>query len=125
MNCMPYMKLNPHLPKIIEALRENEGQSHPRDIRGAVDELEHMARRIDALEELAERLTAERDEARRLLKAVVDMVRDNMAPDATHPKHLCDFINRPDIAMCKVCEDWTDAMVMCYPDDFQDEEDGK
>ncbi len=67
----------------------------------------------------------ERDEARRLLKAVVDMVRDNMAPDATHPKHLCDFINRPDIAMCKVCEDWTDAMVMCYPDDFQDEEETK
>lgn len=78
------------------------------------------------------RLTAERDEARqqrdeakRILKAVVDMMRDNMAPDATHPKHLCDFIHRPDIAMCKVCEDWTDAMVMCYPDDFQDKEDGK
>ncbi len=67
----------------------------------------------------------ERDEARRLLKAVVDMMRDNMAHDATHPHHLCDFIHRPDIGMCKVCEDWTDAMVMCYPDDFQDEEDGK
>ena len=67
-------------------------------------------------------LTAERDEASRLLKAVVDMMRDNMAPDA-NPKHLCDFVHRPDIAMCKVCEDWTDAMVMCYPDDFQDEED--
>lgn len=72
-----------------------------------------------------DRLTAERDEARRLLKAVVDMMRDNMAHDATHPHHLCDFIHRPDIGMCKVCEDWTDAMVMCYPDDFQDEEDGK
>lgn len=71
------------------------------------------------------RLRAERDEARRLLKAVVDMMRDNMAHDATHPHHLCDFIHRPDIGMCKVCEDWTDAMVMCYPDDFQDEEDGK
>ena len=70
-------------------------------------------------------LRAERDEARRLLKAVVDMMRDNMAHDATHPHHLCDFIHRPDIGMCKVCEDWTDAMVMCYPDDFQDEEDGK
>ena len=70
-------------------------------------------------------LTTERDEARRLLKAVVDMMRDNMAHDATHPHHLCDFIHRPDIGMCKVCEDWTDAMVMCYPDDFQDEEDGK
>ena len=65
-------------------------------------------------------LVAERDEARRLLKAVVDITLDNMVPDATHPKHLCDFIHRPDIAMCKVCEDWTDAMVMCYPDDFQD-----
>jgi hypothetical protein len=53
------------------------------------------------------------------------MMRDNMAPDATHPKHLCDFVHRPDIAMCKVCENWTDALVMCYPDDFQDEEDGK
>jgi len=72
-----------------------------------------------------ERLRIERDEARRLLKAVVDMMRDNMAHDATHPHHLCDFIHRPDIGMCKVCEDWTDAMVMCYPDDFQDEEDGK
>jgi len=71
------------------------------------------------------KLTTERDEARRLLKAVVDMMRDNMAHDATHPHHLCDFIHRPDIGMCKVCEDWTDAMVMCYPDDFQDEEDGK
>jgi len=70
-----------------------------------------------------ERLTAERDEARRLLKAVVDMMRDNMVPDATHPKHLCDFIYCPEIATCMVCENWTDALVMCYPDDFQDEED--
>ena len=78
----------------------------------------------EALDDIA-KMKAERDEARRLLKAVVDMMRDNMAPDATHPKHLCDFIHRPDIAMCKVCEDWTDAMVMCYPDDFQDKEEGK
>ena len=78
----------------------------------------------NCLEDMA-KLKAERDEARRLLKAVVDMMRDNMAHDATHPHHLCDFIHRPDIGMCKVCEDWTDAMVMCYPDDFQDEEDGK
>ena len=68
-------------------------------------------------------LTAERDEARRLLKAVVDMMRDNMAPDATHPKHVCNFIYCPEIATCMVCENWTDALVMCYPDDFQDEED--
>ena len=84
---------------------------NPEVLRAAADEIE--------------RLRAERDEARRLLKAVVDMMRDNMAHDATHPHHLCDFIHRPDIGMCKVCEDWTDAMVMCYPDDFQDEEDGK
>jgi FtsZ-binding cell division protein ZapB len=62
---MPYMKLNPHLPQIIETLREDGQKAHPRDIRTAVDELESMARRIDALEELAERLTAERDEMRR------------------------------------------------------------
>ena len=76
----------------------------------------------DAADAIA-RLTAERDEARRLLKAVVDMMRDNMAPDATHPKHVCDFIYCPEIATCMVCENWTDALVMCYPDDFQDEED--
>jgi hypothetical protein len=70
-----------------------------------------------------EQLRKERDEARRLLKAVVDMMRDNMAPDATHPKHVCDFIYCPEIAPCMVCENWTDALVMCYPDDFQDEED--
>jgi hypothetical protein len=79
----------------------------------------------DEAAELIQRLTAERDEARRLLKAVVDMMRDNMAPDATHPKHVCDFIYCPEIAMCKVCENWTDALVMCYPDDFQDEEETK
>ena len=71
------------------------------------------------------KLVAERDEARRLLKAVVDITLDNMAPDATHPKHPCDFIHRPDIAMCKVCENWTEALATIYPDDFQDEEDGK
>jgi hypothetical protein len=73
---------------------------------------------------LAQR-TAERDEARRLLRAVVDMMRDNMLPDATHPKHLCDYRYRPDIAMCKVCEDWTDAMVLCYPDDFSNDKEAK
>jgi hypothetical protein len=61
------MKLNPHLPEIIEELRDERYRPHPRDIRTAVDELESMARRIDALEELTERLTAERDEARRRL----------------------------------------------------------
>ena len=70
-------------------------------------------------------IAAERDEARRLLKAVVDMMRDNIAPDATHPKHVCDFIYCPEIATCMVCENWTDALVMCYPDDFQDKEEGK
>ena len=88
-----------------------------------IKRLSHSINCADEIAEVIERLIKERNEARRLLKAVVDMVRDNMAPDATHPKHLCDFIHRPDIAMCKVCEDWTDAMVMCYPDDFQDEED--
>jgi flagellar biosynthesis GTPase FlhF len=81
----------------------------------------------DALRMMRDRNTAERerDEARRLLKAVVDMMRDNMAPDATHPKHVCDFIYCPEIATCMVCENWTDALVMCYPDDFQDKEEGK
>ena len=91
-------------------------------VASVTDERRHA---VVAVGEDADRFRAERDEARRLLKAVVDMMRDNMAHDATHPHHLCDFIHRPDIGMCKVCEDWTDAMVMCYPDDFQDEEDGK
>ena len=95
------------------------------DAIARIKRLSHSINCADEIAEVIERLIKERNEARRLLKAVVDMVRDNMAPDATHPKHLCDFIHRPDIAMCKVCEDWTDAMVMCYPDDFQDEEDGK
>jgi hypothetical protein len=77
------------------------------------------------LEREMEQLRKERDEVRRLLKAVVDMMRDNMAPDAMHPKHVCDFIYCPEIATCMVCENWTDALVMCYPDDFQDEEETK
>ena len=96
---------------IVARLRDCTCVPHGEICREAADEIE--------------RLRAERDEARRLLKAVVDMMRDNMAHDATHPHHLCDFIHRPDIGMCKVCEDWTDAMVMCYPDDFQDEEETK
>ena len=82
-------------------------------------------RMLAAAADAIERLTAERDEARRLLKAVVDMMRDNMAPDATHPKHVCDFIYCPEIATCMVCENWTEALATIYPDDFQDEEDGK
>lgn len=87
-----------------------------------------MTEAADEIERLTEQLrltSIERDEARRLLKAVVDMMRDNMAPDATHPKHVCDFIYCPEIATCMVCENWTDALVMCYPDDFQDEEETK
>ena len=95
------------------------------DAIARIKRLSHSINCADEIAEVIERLIKERDEARRLLKAVVDMMRDNMAPDATHPKHLCDFVHRPDIAMCKVCENWTDALVMCYPDDFQDEEDGK
>ena len=87
------------------------------------EEREYLNEMIRSLNNRLVDALRERDEARRLLKAVVNMMRENMVPDATHPKHLCDFIHRPDIAMCKVCEDWTDAMVMCYPDDFQDEED--
>ncbi len=74
---------------------------------------------------IVKELTAERDEARRLLKAVVDMLSSNMAPDATHPKHVCDFIYCPEVATCMVCENWTHAIMMCYPDDFQDEEDSQ
>jgi len=85
--------------------------------------IEELRWALDASRNEVQRVTAERDEARRLLKAVVDMMRGNMAPDATHPKHVCDFIYCPEIATCMVCENWTDALVMCYPDDFQDEED--
>jgi hypothetical protein len=74
----------------------------------------------DALKAEVARLTAERDAARRLLKSVVDMMRDNMPSNATHPKHLCDFTYRPDIAMCKVCEDFTDAIAMIYPNEFEE-----
>lgn len=102
------------LTKAVEGLVEK--------LASASQERQHA---VAALSEQVDTTRSERDEARRLLKAVVDMMRDNMAHDATHPHHLCDFIHRPDIGMCKVCEDWTDAMVMCYPDDFQDEEDGK
>jgi hypothetical protein len=87
--------------------------------------IEELRWALEAYRQENATLTAERDEARRLLKAVVDMMRDNMAPDATHPKHVCDFIYCPEIATCMVCENWTDALVMCYPDDFQDEEDSQ
>jgi hypothetical protein len=67
----------------------------------------------------------QRDEAKRLLKAVVDITLEGMAPNATHPKHPCDFVHRPHIAICKMCEDWAKALAAIYPDDFKDEEDGK
>lgn len=112
------------VPSILtEAADEIERLRAERD--GYLDGNRQTLAALAEANEIAKRYKAERDEARRLLKAVVDMMRDNMAHDATHPHHLCDFIHRPDIGMCKVCEDWTDAMVMCYPDDFQDEEDGK
>ena len=103
-----------------------EINTRKRDIKSLIaNKQTTIENELDSLIVKVKRLTKERDEARRLLKAVVDMMHDNMVPDATHPKHLCDFIHRPDIAMCKVCENWTDALVMCYPDDFQDEEETK
>ena len=72
----------------------------------AIDRIKRLSHSINCADEIAgviERLIKERDEARQ-------QVRD---------------IHRPDIAMCKVCENWTDAMVMCYPNDFQDEEETK
>jgi hypothetical protein len=95
------------------------------DIECAIKEIERLRRDYSCICNEMRRMMEERDEARRLLKAVVDMMRDNMAPDATHPKHVCDFIYCPEIATCMVCENWTDALVMCYPDDFQDEEETK
>ena len=89
------------------------------------EEREYLNEMIRGLNSQLVDALRERDEARRLLKAVVDMMRDNMAPDAMHPKHVCDFIYCPEIATCMVCENWTDALVMCYPDDFQDEEETK
>jgi hypothetical protein len=133
---------NPHHgypPRLVDAIRllvkrrdEAMRDSH---LQGQVAEAIKVALRMPGtgsyveyarwLREEHDRLCAERDEARRLLKAVVDITLDNMAPDATHPKHQCDFVHRPDIAMCKVCKNWTEALATIYPDDFQDEEDGK
>jgi regulator of replication initiation timing len=120
--------------QLVDALRERD-EMH-RELRKAETESSMLRIECGVLEKNAEmtyenhqrivkELTAERDEARRLLKAVVDMMRDNMAPDAMHPKHVCDFIYCPEVATCMVCENWTDALVMCYPDDFQDEEETK
>jgi len=84
------------------------------------EEREYLNEMIRSLNNRLVDALRERDEARRLLKAVVNMMRENMVPDATHPKHLCDFIHRPDIAMCKVCDDWMDAMLLCYPNEYAD-----
>lgn len=115
-------------PDIVVRLRQGWLAHWDTDVRFVMVYASEWVRLTNLTTESAdeiERLRAERDEARRLLKAVVDMMRDNMAPDATHPKHVCDFIYCPEIATCMVCENWTDALVMCYPDDFQDEEETK
>ena len=41
-----------------------------------------------------------------------------------HPSIFREVGGQPD-ETCMVCENWTDALVMCYPDDFQDEEETK
>ena len=123
----------PRLQQIATTIREVGGiadifaspATSAYDIECAIKEIERLRRDYSCICNEMRRMMEERDEARRLLKAVVDMMRDNMAPDATHPKHVCDFIYCPEIATCMVCENWTDALVMCYPDDFQDEEETK
>jgi hypothetical protein len=81
----------------------------------AIEELRaDRAEAADAIEELR----GQRDEALRLLKTLVHITLENMAPDARHPKHLCDYVRRPHIATCTVCEDWTKALAAIYPDDF-------
>lgn len=56
------------------------------------EEREYLNEMIRSLNNRLVDALRERDEARRLLKAVVNMMRENMVPDATHPKHLFDSI---------------------------------
>jgi len=86
-------------------------------LRALLDE--NAALRATRTAELA-KANDERDEARRLLKSVVDVVQESMLPTQSVPNHICDYDRRPDIGMCKVCEDFTDAVVMFYPDELKD-----
>jgi hypothetical protein len=121
----------PRLQQIAETIRERGADTFDAPataayyIDCAIKEIERLRRDYSCICNEMRRMMEERDEARRLLKAVVDMLSSNMAPDATHPKHVCDFIYCPEVATCMVCENWTHAIMMCYPDDFQDEEDSQ
>jgi hypothetical protein len=85
-------------------------------------ERELAALRADLAQRTADlaRAIAERDEARRLLKSVVDVVQESMLPTQSVPNHICYYDQRPDIGVCKVCEDFTDALAMIYPDEFKE-----
>ena len=76
-----------------------------------------------AWETATEQLRKERDEAKELVKFLIDHITESLdCTDITQviPPHECDFSTNPERGKCSFCETWVSAMMLVYPDQFEE-----
>ena len=60
-------------------------------------------------------------EPKSIIESLVQhILEETHTPETDTPKHQCEFITDPERGKCSFCEAWGTALLMVYPDVFQD-----
>lgn len=80
--------------------------------------IDALAAELDALREQLATMQKQRDKTIRLLRVMVEHIKDNMPSGPPVPEHYCDAIHRPDIGVCEFCDSWQDANILLYGEEW-------
>ena len=53
-------------------------------------------------------------------KSIIESLVQHILEETDTPKHQCEFLTDPERGKCSFCEAWGAALLMVYPDVFQD-----
>ena len=60
-------------------------------------------------------------EPKSIIESLVQhILEETHTPETDTPKHQCEFITDPERGKCSFCKAWGTALLMVYPDVFQD-----